>query len=193
MAADQVVDDRRAAAIGHARQRNAEHLPRVFEPSEMRNGAVARHAKRRLVGIGLEPGHKSLEVLGIDGRARPRRRTRSVPAARPARNPWLCRSSARSPPSAANTSSGRSSPGSWCRRGWAFLTDLDADQPVAAGAILDDDGCGRAAGAICCATIRHSESPPPPAANGKMILVSGRTGRTHRPLARLTTDRRIPQ
>jgi len=28
-------------------------------------------------------------------------------------------------------------------------------------------------GAILCATIRHSASPLPPAANGKMILVSG--------------------
>ena len=48
MAADEIVDDRRAAAIGHARQLDAQ---RLLEPRsrEMRNGAVARHAEGGLV------------------------------------------------------------------------------------------------------------------------------------------------
>ena len=43
----------------------------------MRNGAVARHAIGRFRGIGPEPRHQLLEILGLDRRARPRSRIRS--------------------------------------------------------------------------------------------------------------------
>ena len=68
MPADEVVDDRRRAAIGHAGRGKAEQL---FElpAGEMRDGAAARHAIARFRGVGLDPGHQLLEILDVDRRA----------------------------------------------------------------------------------------------------------------------------
>ena len=137
----------------------------------MRDGAVARHAEGRLAPDGLS--------------ARPRI----------ARNPWPRPTGPMTMPNskrASRETGTKSFVGIEARLGLhhrqqihgrtgghedggavgiGALDRLDPDQPVAAGAVLDDD-VRSSSWPMRCASTRHSVSPPPPAANGKMILVN---------------------
>jgi hypothetical protein len=136
MAADEVVDNGRAAAISHPRHRNAQHLLKL-RSGEMRNGAVAGHAKCRLARVGLEPGHKLLEVLRIHSRAGNNAELETCEQRD--RHEILVQVKARlrlhHRQQIHRRTGGHEDGGSV---GAGVLDRLDSDQSIAAGAILDD-------------------------------------------------------
>jgi hypothetical protein len=104
----------------------------------MRNGAVAGDAIAGLVRIGLEPGHQLLEILGIDHGARDHAEfeTRELRH----RHEILCRVEARDGLRHRQQIHGRTGGDqNGGAVGIGAPDRLDPDQPVTAGAVLDND------------------------------------------------------
>ena len=147
----------------------------------MRNGAVARHAIGRLVRVGLEPGHQLLEVLGADRRAgdhaeleaRELRDRHEILRRIEARHRLHHRQQVH------GRTGGHQDGGAV---GIGAHDRLDPDQPVAAGAVLDDDiAIEQRADMLRQRSGRARRRRRRPRTE-RRFLSAARIGRTHRPL-----------